>query len=76
MARNKKWTEAEESRLREQVRLFPQNLSKCFLIVSEVTGRTQSAVANRWYNKVSKEVELKEEPKKSFWQRIFGSFFN
>lgn len=52
---NRKWTEEEDQRLLQQVRTFPQNLSKCFLIVAEVTGRTPGAVANHWYTVVSKK---------------------
>lgn len=52
---SKRWTREEEMRLLDQVKAFPQNLSKCFLIVSEVTGRTPSAVAGHWYTKVSKD---------------------
>lgn len=51
----KKWTEEEDDRLLQQVKAFPQNLSKCFLIVSEVTGRSPKAVQARWYTVVSKK---------------------
>ena len=51
----KKWTPNEEQRLLRQVRAFPQNLHKCFVIVSEEIGRTEGAVANHWYTKVSKD---------------------
>lgn len=50
----KKWTAVEEERLLQQVRTFPQNLNKCFLIVSEVTGRSPKAVAAHWYKYTSK----------------------
>ena len=53
---NKKWTTEEEALLFRQVRAFPQNLSKCFVIVSESTGRSKSAVANHWYTVVSKKL--------------------
>lgn len=52
---NKKWTVEEENRLLQQVRTFPQNLTQCFLIVSESIGRTPQAVANHWYTVVSKK---------------------
>ncbi len=52
---SKRWTQQEEERLLRQVRVFPQNLAKCFLIVSEETGRTPSAVANHWYSVLSKK---------------------
>jgi hypothetical protein len=51
----KRWTPEEDRRLLQQIRVFPQNLHKCFLIVSEVTGRTPGACANRWYTKLSKD---------------------
>lgn len=51
----KKWTAEEDERILQQVRAFPQNLTKCFLIVSEVLDRTPGAVANRWYTVVSKK---------------------
>ena len=54
---NKRWTRQEDQRLLRQVRQFPQNLHKCFLIVAEATGRTEGAVANRWYSKLSKDPE-------------------
>jgi hypothetical protein len=51
---NKRWTLAEDERLVRQVKAFPQNLHKCFLMVAEELGRTESAVAGRWYQHVSK----------------------
>lgn len=53
----KKWSNEEEQRLLRQVRAFPQNLHKCFLIVAEETGRTEGAVANHWYTVLSKKPE-------------------
>jgi hypothetical protein len=58
MAREiKRWTREEDEALLRQVRAFPQNLNRCFLIVSEITGRTPGAVANHWYTKLSKNPE-------------------
>ena len=51
---NKRWTLAEDERLVRQVKAFPQNLHKSFLMVAEELGRTESAVAGRWYQHVSK----------------------
>ena len=51
----KRWTPEEDKRLLQQIRVFPQNLNKCFLIVSEVIGRSPGACANRWYTKLSKD---------------------
>jgi len=56
-ALRKRWTPTEDERLLRQVRAFPQNLTKCFMIVSEEVDRTPSAVAGRWYTKVSKRPE-------------------
>jgi hypothetical protein len=53
----KKWTNEEDALLVRQVRAFPQNLSRCFLIVAESTGRSQKAVQAHWYTKVSKKPE-------------------
>ncbi len=55
---SKKWTEDEEQRLIRQVRAFPQNLNKCFLIVSEEIERTPAAVASHWYSVTSKRPEI------------------
>lgn len=52
---NKRWTIAEDERLARQVKAFPQNLRKCFFMVAEELGRTESAVAGRWYQHVSKD---------------------
>lgn len=57
MANNhcKRWTPEEEQRVMRQVRAFPQNLNKCFLLVSEEIGRTPTAVSTHWYTKLSKD---------------------
>lgn len=52
---HKRWTEEEEKRLLQQVSTFPQNLNNCFLIVSEVIGRSPKAVAAHWYAVTSKK---------------------
>lgn len=54
---SRRWTQQEDNRLLRQVKAFPQNLHKCFLIVAEETGRTEGAVANHWYTVVSKKPE-------------------
>ena len=51
----RKWTPEEDAVLRRYVRARPQNLHQCFIAVAEQTGRTEGAVSNRWYTKVSKE---------------------
>lgn len=51
----KRWTEEEDKRLLQQIRVFPHNLNKCFIIVSEVIGRSPHACASRWYTKLSKD---------------------
>lgn len=53
----RKWTEEEDERILQQVRTFPQNLSKCFLIVSETIDRSPKAIQARWYNVVSKRPD-------------------
>ena len=53
--RVKRWTPEEDRRLLQQIRVFPQNLSKCFIIVGEVVGRSPQACAARWYTKLSKD---------------------
>lgn len=53
----RKWTEEEEKLLLRQVRAFPQNLTKCFLMVAQNVDRTPGAVANHWYTVVSKRPD-------------------
>ncbi len=53
----RRWTEEEEKLLLRQVRAFPQNLTKCFLMVAQNVDRTPGAVANHWYTVVSKRPD-------------------
>ena len=55
--RTSRWTEDEDQMLLRQVRAFPQNLHRCFLMVSESTGRTEKAVQAHWYTVVSKRPD-------------------
>lgn len=55
MANSRKWTQQEDERLLRQVRVFPQNLHKCFHVVAEEIDRTPGAVANHWYSVLSKK---------------------
>lgn len=52
-----RWSEDENQRLLRQVKAFPQNLHKCFLIVGEEIGRTDKAVAAHWYSSLSKRED-------------------
>lgn len=51
----KRWERSEDLRLIRQVQAFPQNLHKCFVLVAQELGRTESGVAGRWYGHVSKD---------------------
>ena len=53
----RKWMDSEERILLNQVRVFPQNLHKCFVIVSEQIGRTPQAVQAHWYAFTSKKPD-------------------
>lgn len=57
MSTKRRWTEAEDSRLFSQVKAFPQNLSKCFYIVSTELNRSPHAVCQRWYSVTSKKPQ-------------------
>lgn len=52
---NRYWTPQEDALLLRYVKARPQNLHKCFLMVSEQIDRSVGAVANHWYTKVSKD---------------------
>lgn len=54
----RRWTDAEDQRLIRQVMAYPQNLDKCFLMVSEELGRSKQAVATHWYAVLSKKPEV------------------
>ncbi len=53
----RKWTEEEDELLLQQVKNNPQNLSRCFLSVAQNIDRSQGAVANHWYQVVSKRPD-------------------
>lgn len=53
----RKWTEEEDRILLQHVKNSPQNLSRCFLAVSEVIHRSPKAVAAHWYTVVSKNSD-------------------
>lgn len=53
----KRWTAEEDARLLRQVEAFPQNLHKCFIIVSEEIGRTPQGVQAHWYSVLSKKPQ-------------------
>lgn len=57
---NKRWTREEENILLRQIRVYPHNLTKCFLIVAEQTGRTKGAVSAHWYSTLSKRDDVVE----------------
>lgn len=46
---NRRWTDEEDQRLIRQIMAYPQNLEKCFLMVSEELGRSKQAVSAHWY---------------------------
>lgn len=53
----RRWTLEEDQLLLRSIRAYPQNLHKCFMLVAEEIDRSESAVANRWYSKVSKKPD-------------------
>jgi len=57
MSNQRKWTQAEDTRLLRQVKAFPQNLTRCFLIVAEELDRTPKGVAGHWYQSLSKRPD-------------------
>lgn len=54
---NRRWNQQEDDLLIRTCRAFPQNLHRCFTLVSEEIDRTPGAVANHWYTVVSKKPE-------------------
>jgi len=51
----RKWTQAEDLRLIRQVTAFPQNMSRCFIMVSDEIGRTPKACEDRWYGHLARD---------------------
>lgn len=72
MSKNKRWTKEEDTRLLRQVRAFPQNLNKCFIIVGEELGRSTGAVAARWYQYLSKDPKNPIIVTASPFQKMFN----
>ena len=54
MAKNKRWTSAEDTQVVDQVRKSPTNLKQAFKEAARVTGRSELACSNRWYTVLSK----------------------
>lgn len=59
---NKRWSQEEEKCLLKYVKVYPHNLSKSFLLVSEELydkgyNRTPTAVQAHWYSSLSKKPE-------------------
>lgn len=57
---NKRWTSQEDATLLKYVKVYPHNLHKCFLLVSEELTdagkpRTPAAVQAHWYSVLSKK---------------------
>lgn len=57
MSNNRKWSEQEDLVLLRQVKAYPQNLKRAFVIASEELDRTTNACMNRWYTVVSKKED-------------------
>ena len=55
MAKNKRWTSAEDTQVVDQVRKSPTNLKQAFKEAARVTGRSELACSNRWYTVLSKD---------------------
>ena len=55
MAKNKRWTSAEDTQVVDQVRKSPTNLKQAFREAARVTGRSVGACCNRWYTVLSKD---------------------
>ena len=55
MAKNKRWTSAEDTQVVDQVRKSPTNLKQAFKETARVTGRSASACSQRWYTVLSKD---------------------
>lgn len=58
--KNRRWNNEEDELLLRHVRSNPQNLHKCFMVVSEYltdagTPRTAAAVQAHWYSVLSKK---------------------
>lgn len=60
---NRRWTPAEEEVVMRYAKAYQQNLSKCFMVVSEHLSdlgnpRTPQAVKSHWYGHLSKKSSL------------------
>ena len=50
--KRRKWAREEDEILVQAISASPYNLSKCFISVAEQIGRSNKAVAVRWYQHV------------------------
>ena len=56
--KSKRWTAEEDALLLRSVKAFPQNLHKCFMLVSEQIDRTPQGVSSHWYTVLSKRDDV------------------
>lgn len=54
----RRWSHEEDQILLRHIEAFPHNLARCFMTVSEQTGRSKAAVASHWYTKLSKDPQV------------------
>lgn len=72
---NRKWTQEEDQILLRYIKANPQNLHKCFLMVSEHltdkgTPRTPQGVQAHWYTSLSKKNGAGVESNPGIWRRL------
>lgn len=53
-----RWTPTQEKIVLEAVKLYPHNLSFAFMMSATALGRTQGAVAFKWYTKLRKGRDI------------------
>lgn len=66
MAKGPLFTKKEDARILREVSKHPENIHKCFVNISEKTGRSVSSIENRYYRHIKPKYQGTPTTRKGF----------